>query len=316
MPLRRRETSRVAAAPRPIESFTVNKTVPKNKYSSPPFPTQHQPKPGSEQELEPAPKWKGERYRAAGKLKGKRAIVTGGDSGIGRSVAYFFAREGADVLITCLPQEREDAAVVRKAIEALDRKCVVLEGDLTELDFCNTVIDKAVESLGGLDILVHNAAWQNRKDIEEMPEDDMDRTIKTNVYAYLRLAKRAVPHMKPGSSIIATGSIVGLDGSARLADYGATKGAIHSITKSLSQELMDKGIRCNVVAPGPVWTPLNAADTGLDAEDVAEFGDKTGHSPMERPAQPEELAPAYVFFASEADSSYITGVVLPVTGGK
>lgn len=312
MPLRRRQTTRVAAAPRPIERFSV----PKNRYSSPPFPAQHQPNPGSERELKPAPKWRGEHYREAGKLKGKRAIVTGGDSGIGRSVAYFFAREGADVLITCLPEERADAAEVRGAIEALDRRCVVLEGDLTELDFCDTVVDEAIESLGGIDILVHNAAWQNRKDIEDMPEDDMDRTIKTNVYAYLRLAKRAVPHMQPGSSIIATGSIVGLDGSARLADYGATKGAIHAITKSLADELMDKGIRCNVVAPGPVWTPLNPSDTGLSAEEVAEFGDETANSPMGRPAQPEELAPAYVFFASEADSSYITGAVLPVTGGK
>lgn len=312
MTLRRRETSRVTAPPRPIERFTV----PKNKYSSPPFPAQHQDQPGSEQELKPRPKWRGEQYREAGKLRGKKAIVTGGDSGIGRSVAYFFAREGADVLITCLPEERADAAEVRGAIEEIGRKCVVLEGDLTDLDFCNKVVDEAVGSLGGIDVLVHNAAWQNRKTIDEMPEDDMDRTIKTNIYAYLRLARRAVPHMKPGASIIATGSTVGLDGSARLADYGATKGAIHSITKSLADELLDKGIRCNVVAPGPVWTPLNAADTGLDAEDVAGFGDETGHSPMERPAQPEELAPAYVFFASDADSSYITGVVLPVTGGK
>lgn len=314
MPLRRRASpkSRAVTPPRPIERFTV----PKNRYSSPPFPAQHQEQPGSEQELKPRPKWRGEHYREAGKLRGKKAIVTGGDSGIGRSVAYFFAREGADVLITCLPEEREDAAELRNAIEEIGRRCMVLEGDLTDLDFCNKVVDEAVGSLGGIDILVHNAAWQNRKSIEELPEDDMDRTIKTNIYAYLRLARRAVPHMKPGASIIATGSTVGLDGSARLADYGATKGAIHSITKSLADELMDKGIRCNVVAPGPVWTPLNAADTGLDAEDVASFGKETGGSPMERPAQPEELAPAYVFFASDADSSYITGVVLPVTGGK
>jgi NAD(P)-dependent dehydrogenase (short-subunit alcohol dehydrogenase family) len=290
--------------------------APRNRYSSPPFPAQHQPKPGIEQELKPRPKWKGEHYKHAGKLQGMKAVITGGDSGIGRSVAYFFAREGADVLITRLPEEERDAEEVRRAIEALGRKCVVLSGDLSEKDFCDRVIDEAVEKLGGIDVLVHNAAWQNRIPIEELPEDDMDRTLKTNIYAYLRLCRRAVPHMKPGSSIIASGSIVGMSGSDELTAYGATKGAIHAITKSLAKELLDKGIRANVVAPGPVWTPLNAADEGMSPEEVAQFGDEKGSSPMERPAQPEELAPAYVFLASNADSSYITGVVLPVTGGK
>lgn len=291
-------------------------SAPKNRYSSNPFPAQHQSKPGSEQELKPRPEWRGKHYRPAGKLKGLRALITGGDSGIGRSVAYFFAREGADVAITCLPDERQDATEVREAVEALGRRCVVIEGDLSELDACNHAVDTALKELGSIDVLVHNAGWQNRKPIEDLPEDDMDRTMKVNVYAYLRLCRRAVPHMKPGSSIIATGSIVGLAGSDEMSDYGATKGAIHAITKSLSKELLGKGIRANVVAPGPVWTPLNATDTGMSPEDVAGFGSESGSSPMERPAQPEELAPAYVFLASNADSGYITGIVLPVTGGK
>lgn len=291
-------------------------TTPKNRYSSPPFPPQHQPSPGIEAEMKPRPRWRGDHYRPADKLKGKRAVITGGDSGIGRSVAYFFAREGADVLITALPQERRDADEVRAAIEKLGRRCLVMEGDLAEPSYPQQIVRRAVDELGGIDILVHNAAWQNRKDIEDLGDEELDRTMKVNVYAYLRLCREAVPVMDPGSSIIATGSVVGLDGSERLTDYGATKGAIHAVTKSLAQELLDKGIRCNVVAPGPVWTPLNVADQGLKAEDIAGFGDETGSSPMQRPAQPEELAPAYVFLASNADSGYITGIVLPVTGGK
>ncbi len=291
-------------------------TTPKNRYSSPPFPAQHQESPGVEAEMKPRPEWRGGSYRPADKLRGMRAVVTGGDSGIGRSVAYLFAREGADVLITALPEERRDSGQTRAAIEKLGRQCVVMEGDLSDAAYADDIVKTAVTELGGIDILVHNAAWQNRKNIEDLSEDELDRTMKVNVYAYLRLCRAAVPHMRPGSSIIATGSVVGMDGSERLSDYGATKGAIHAITKSLAAELMDKGIRCNVVAPGPVWTPLNVADQGLTAKDVAGFGNETGSSPMGRPAQPEELAPAYVFLASNADSSYITGIVLQVMGGK
>lgn len=282
----------------------------------PPFPKQHQESPGLESELDPLPRWKGERYKPAGKLEGQVALITGGDSGIGRAVAYFFAREGADVMITCLPEERSDAEVVQEAIHKLGRCCHVHPGDLRENAFCEEIVIKTLDDFGRLDILVHNAAWQNRKEIAVLTEDELDTTLKVNVYAYLRLARTASPHMRPGGSLIATGSIVGLNGSERLADYGASKGAIHSITRCLAQELLEKQIRVNCVAPGPVWTPLNPSDSGLSAAEVAEFGRKTGESPMKRPAQPEEIAPAYVYFASNADSSYVTGAVLPVTGGE
>lgn len=281
----------------------------------PPFPAQKQEGVGLESELDPAPKWRGERYRPAGKLEGQAALITGGDSGIGRAVAYFFAREGADVAITCLPEEASDAEEVRSAIQLLGRRCVVLQCDLREGPACETVVNDTLRELGGLNILVHNAAHQNRKTVEELSESELDSTMKVNVYAYLRLARAAAPHMQPGSSIIATGSIVGLKGSERLPDYGASKGAIHSITKCLAQDLAEKQIRVNCVAPGPVWTPLNPSDSGLSAKEVSNFGKKVGKSLMERPAQPEELAPAFVFLASNADSSYVNGIVLPVTGG-
>jgi NAD(P)-dependent dehydrogenase (short-subunit alcohol dehydrogenase family) len=280
----------------------------------PPFPEQKLPKPGIEADLKPRPNYKAPRYKPAGKLDGKVAIVTGGDSGIGRAVAVIYAREGADVAITALPAEHGDAEETRKAVEAEGRKCVVLEGDLTDAAFCQQTIDGTVASLGRLDILVHNAAHQNRwESVEDLEDEELERTFQTNVYAYVRLVRAALPHLNPGSSIIATGSITGIQGSSELPDYSATKGAIHTLTKTLAQNLLDRGIRVNCVAPGPVWTPLNAADKGQSPEDVAEFGKDT---PLERPAQPEEIAPAYVFFASDADSSFITGVVLPALGGE
>lgn len=280
----------------------------------PRFPPQKQESPGLEQDIDPQPKWRGERYKAAGKLEGQVALITGGDSGIGRAVAYFFAREGADVAITCLPVEMPDAEEVRDAIEELGRKCLIIEADFIEDDAADAVIEQTLEEFGKLDALVHNAAHQNRKKVEDIDDEEMDATLKINVYAYLRLARAAVPHMKAGGTIIATGSVVGLDGSAELPDYGASKGAIHTITKCLARQLMEKQIRVNCVAPGPVWTPLNIADEGTTAEDVAGFGKDTGKSEMGRPAQPEELAPAYVYFASNADSSFVTGVVLAITG--
>jgi NAD(P)-dependent dehydrogenase (short-subunit alcohol dehydrogenase family) len=280
----------------------------------PPFPKQKLEKPGIEAELKPRPRYEAPRYKPAGKLEGKTALITGGDSGIGRAVALLYAREGADVAITALPAERRDADETRRAIEREGRTCVVFEADLAQSKTCREVVERSVRELGHLDILVHNAAHQNSKNsLEEIEEEEWDHTFKTNVYAYYRLVKAALPHLKPGASIIATGSITGIQGSSHLADYSATKGAIHTLTKTLAQNLLDRGIRVNCVAPGPVWTPLNPADQGRTPEQVSQFGKQT---PLERPAQPEEIAPAYVFFASDADSSYITGVVLPALGGE
>jgi NAD(P)-dependent dehydrogenase (short-subunit alcohol dehydrogenase family) len=279
----------------------------------PPYPQQKLAKPGIEAELEIQPQWRAPKYKAAGKLKDKVALVTGGDSGIGRSVAYLYAREGADVAIVYLPAEQQDADETRQAIEQEGRRCLTLPGDLTDSKFCREVVERTVREMGRLDILVSNAAWQDRKEsIEEITEEEWDRTLRTNIDAYFHLAKAAVPHMQPGSAIIATSSEVGLMGNKSLLDYGATKGAINSFSKSLAQQLIPKGIRVNVVAPGPVWTPLNPADQGMKPENLEKFGSK---QPMERAAQPEELAPAYVFLASDADSSYISGIVLEVMGG-
>jgi NAD(P)-dependent dehydrogenase (short-subunit alcohol dehydrogenase family) len=279
----------------------------------PPFPAKKLEKPGLEAELEPRPKYQAARYRPANKLEGKVALITGGDSGIGRAVAVLYAREGADVAITALPAERVDADETRRAIEAEGHKCLVIEGDLTAAEFCQNAIDETVAQLGQLDILVSNAAHQNRKESpEDVTEDEFDRTLKTNVYAYFRLVKAALPHLQAGAAIIVTGSETGFEGPELLPDYSASKGAIHTLTKALAKQLASRGIRVNCVAPGPVWTPLNPADEGNPPDKVASFGEKT---PLKRPAQPEELAPAYVFLASDADSSYITGEILAVMGG-
>lgn len=280
----------------------------------PPFPEQKQASPGLESRLTPRPRYEAPRYKPSGKLDGKCALITGGDSGIGRAVAVLYAREGADVAISYLPEEQTDADETRRAVEAEGRRCVQIPGDLKDAAFCDALVEKAVRALGKLDILVSNAAHQNRKQsLDEVTDEEFDATFKTNIYAYFRLSRAALRHMQPGASIIATSSTTGLRGSSELPDYSATKGAINAFTKTLAQNLIDRGIRVNAVAPGPVWTPLNPADEGMSPEKTAKFG---AQAPIGRPAQPEELAPSYVFLASDADSSYITGIVLQVMGGE
>lgn len=280
----------------------------------PPFPRQHQDSVGLESELDPLPRFTAPRYKPAGKLEGKAALVTGGDSGIGRAVAVIYAREGADVAISYLPEEQSDAEETRRHVEAAGRRCELLPGDLTDAAYCDSLVERTVAAFGKIDILVSNAAWQNRKQsLDEVTDEEFDRTFKTNVYAYFRLCRAALRHMKPGSAIIASSSETGLQGSALLPDYSATKGAINAFTKALAQNVLKRGIRVNAVAPGPVWTPLNPSDDGATPEKVAHFGE---NNPMGRPAQPEELAPAYVYLASDADSSYVTGIVLQVMGGE
>jgi NAD(P)-dependent dehydrogenase (short-subunit alcohol dehydrogenase family) len=287
-------------------------TKPRQKQPKPPFPEQHQEKPGLESELDPKPNYQAPLYKGSGKLLGKVALITGGDSGIGRAVAVLFAREGASVAVAYLPEEQTDAEETRSAVESEGQKALLLSGDLTDPKFCKQAVEKTVAKFGRLDILVNNAAYQqHQKSLEDISDEQWDHTFKTNIYGYFRLVKAALPHLKPGSAIVNTGSITGLEGNKELLDYSATKGAIHAFTKSLAQNLVEKGIRVNCVSPGPVWTPLNPSDK--PAEKVAKFG---SGQPMGRPAQPEEVAPAYVFFASEADSSYITGEVLTLLGGE
>lgn len=280
------------------------------EYPEPPFPKQHHAKPGIEADIDPKPMYDAPFYKGSGKLEGMAALITGGDSGIGRAVAILFAREGADVAITHLAED-DDAEETKRAVEAEGRRCLVFRSDVTDPDGCRGVVQRTVAEFGKLDILVNNAAFQvHAQQIEDLSFAHFDETIKTNLYGYFNMAKAAVPHIGRRGAIINTGSVVGLKGSAELLDYSMTKGGIHAFTKSLASMLLDRGIRVNAVAPGPVWTPLNPSDR--EAGDVATFGAQV---PMRRPAQPEELAPAYVFLASPQMSSYITGEILPVVGG-
>ena len=282
------------------------------RQPAPPYPEQHQSHPGIEARMEPRPRYEAPLYRAAGKLEGKIALVTGGDSGIGRSVAVLYAREGADVAIVYLPQEEEDASETRSAIEAEGRRALLIPGDVSDSEFCREAVERVVNELGKLDILVNNAAFQQHQEsLEDISDEQWDLTFRTNAFGYFYMAKAALPYLGPGSAVINTGSITGLEGAKQLIDYSATKGAILAFTKALAQNLVPKGIRVNSVAPGPVWTPLNVADK--PAEQAARHGADT---PMQRPAQPEEIAPTYVFLASNADSSYITGEVVTLLGGE
>ena len=278
------------------------------KYPEPPFPKQHLEKPGLEADLDLAPMYDAPFYKGSEKLKDRVAIITGGDSGIGRAVAVLFAREGCDVVVAHI-EEDVDAQATKAAVEKEGRRCVLISGDIAQAAFAQAVVDLAIETFGKLDILVNNAAFQEHiSDITELTDEHFDRTIKTNLYGYFYMARAAAAVMQPGSAIINTGSITGIDGSKELLDYSMTKGGIHAFTRALSGSLMQKGIRVNAVAPGPVWTPLNPADK----RDPSQFG---AQAKMKRPAQPEELAPAYVFLASPQTASYITGEILPVIGG-
>ena len=277
-----------------------------------PMPAQHQEKPGIESKIEPRPQYEAPLYRGSGKLRDRVALITGGDSGIGRAVAVLFAREGADVSIVYLAEEQSDAEETRRTVEREGRRALLVAGDVRDSDFCRRAVERTVAEFGKLDVLVNNAAFQQgQKTLEDVTTEQWDRTFKTNIYGYFFMAKAALAHMKEGACIVNTGSITGLEGSKELLDYSATKGAIHAFTKSLAQNLVERRIRVNCVAPGPVWTPLNPSDK--PPQKVAEFGADT---PFKRPAQPEEIAPAFVYFASEADSSYVTGEVLTLLGGE
>ena len=283
---------------------------PREMEAKPPFPEQEQEPVGLESEMEPRPDYGEESYRGSGKLQGKAAIITGGDSGIGRAVALAFAREGADVLISYL-DEHSDAEETVRIVETEGRRCVPLPGDISDEAHCQQIVERAMQEFGRIDILVNNAAWQEDiESIQDVTREMLLHTYGVNIFAMFYLCKAAMPHMQPGSTIINTTSIQAYQPSPNLLPYSSTKGAILTFTKALSEEAIEKGIRVNAVAPGPIWTPL--IPMSFPGEKVAKFGKDT---PMGRPGQPAELAPVYVFLASQ-DSTYITGECIGVTGGK
>ena len=282
---------------------------PREAAPQPPFPEQELDSPGIESEMRPRPDFGEETYEGHGRLQDRAAIITGGDSGIGRAVALAYAREGADVLISYL-EEHSDAEETVRVVEAAGRKAVAVPGDIGDESHCQAIVQRAVDEFGGLDILVNNAAWQmTHESITDIPSEEIEFVFRTNVLAHFWLCKAAIPHMKPGATIIGTTSVQAYKPSSELLHYATTRGAIATFTKGLAEQLVEKGIRVNAVAPGPVWTPLVAMS--MDAETVASFGEQ---SPLGRPAQPAELAPLYVFLASD-ESRYIVGEIIGITGG-
>ncbi|PZF00297.1 NAD(P)-dependent oxidoreductase [Curtobacterium sp. MCLR17_040] len=272
--------------------------------------TEQQQPPGSDQELTPKADHGEESYRGSGKLTGKRAVITGGDSGIGKAVAIAFAREGADVLISYLPEEEDDAQDTKRWIEEAGRKAVLFPGDVSDPAYCRSVIDQAVSELGGLDVLVNNAAYQmTHETIEDISDEEWDHTLATNLSAYFHLVKAALPHLGPGSSIIGSSSVNSDNPKPNLAPYDVTKAGVANLSAALAQLLGERGIRVNSVAPGPIWTPL--IPSTMPPEQVEQFGKQ---SPLGRPGQPAELAPVYVLLASD-DGSYVSGARVAVTGG-
>ncbi len=281
-----------------------------NAHPKPPFPKQEQPMPGLTARMDPTPDHGESSYKGSGKLAGLKAVITGGDSGIGRAVALAYAREGADVLVSYLDEDA-DAQATRDLVEAEGRKAVLVAGDIQDPAHCRAIIEKAVEELGGIDILVNNAAHQaSFTAIEDISDEEWDLTFRVNIHAMFYLTKAAVPHMKPGASIINTASINSDSPSPHLLAYATTKGAIQNFTAGLAQLLAEKGIRANTVAPGPIWTPL--IPSTMPEEKVTNFGEQV---PMKRPGQPAELATAYVMLADPL-SSYVSGATIAVTGGK
>ncbi|MET3210236.1 UNVERIFIED_CONTAM: NAD(P)-dependent dehydrogenase (short-subunit alcohol dehydrogenase family) [Paenibacillus sp. PvR008] len=285
--------------------------MPKSNQPQQTLPPQHQDQqPGIESKMSPAPQFEKSTYKAAGKLTGKVALITGGDSGIGRAVAVTYAKEGADVAIVYL-NEHKDAEETKRQVEQEGRKCVLLPGDIGDDQFAKKAVQQTVNELGKLDIVVNNAAEQHpQQKLEDITKEQLVRTFRTNIFGMFFLTQAALPHLKKGSAIVNTTSITAYAGNKTLIDYSSTKGAITSFTRSLSLNLVDQGIRVNAVAPGPVWTPL--IPSTFDAKTVSEFG---GAQPMKRPGQPEELAPAYVYLASD-DSSYVSGQVIHINGGE
>jgi NAD(P)-dependent dehydrogenase (short-subunit alcohol dehydrogenase family) len=277
------------------------------------FPAQEQQPPGLTEPMNPVPDHGEKSYRGSGRLTGLRALITGGDSGIGRAVAIAFAREGADVALSYLPSEQPDAEETAHWVREAGRTAALLPSDITDRDTCQALPGLALESLGGLDVLVNNAGFQMARThgIEELADDHLDRVVKTNLYALFWLTRAAVPHLVSGASIINTTSIQAYDPSTTLLDYASTKAAINNFTVNLANELGPKGVRVNAVAPGPIWTPLQPATQ--DADHLETFGSDT---PLGRAGQPGEVAPAFVFLASPSDASYVSGTVLGVTGGK